>query len=203
MTGATQRAGIGRNAVQSVRESQPPRRRTQIRHARLTRRKEGKRHWAISGCQSVKMQISWHANIRWQMRECASSACWVLAIISQREEKGKASLSLRPSQINDGTTLLHRCWFWRHVFRERQRRDATLFVWMMAFRIPVLWRLICTVIYTGSFLKQMSPFENLRKLETTVLIHTTGLPYVMQKDHCLGAYDWSMWKGVDETVKTA
>lgn len=48
-------------------------------------------------CQSVRMQISWQANIRRQMRECASSPCWVLAIISKQEEKGKASRSHRPS----------------------------------------------------------------------------------------------------------
>lgn len=61
----------------------------------------GKREKSIcyQCCQSVRMQISWHANIRRQMRECASSPCWVLAIISKQEEKGKASCTVQLSKL--------------------------------------------------------------------------------------------------------
>lgn len=51
--------------------------------------KSGESHRAIRGCQSVKMQISWHANVRRRMRECASSPCWMVAVISQQQEKAK------------------------------------------------------------------------------------------------------------------
>lgn len=75
-------------------------------------------HRAIRGCQSVKMQISWHANVRRRMRECASSPCGVVAVISQQREKAKQPKYVRPSHRGLAPGVIF------DAFREPRRRDA-------------------------------------------------------------------------------
>lgn len=58
--------------------------------------KSGETHRAIRGCQSVKMQISWHANGRRRMRECASSSMLGGCNYITATGKGKATQYVRP-----------------------------------------------------------------------------------------------------------